>query len=351
MLSLRRNRGTILEPSSGRGAFLNCLEPGAVAVEIDESLSDDPRVISSDFFAYPSMHKFDTIIGNPPYVRFQDIGPGTRELLSMGLFDCRSNLYLFFIAKSICHLNRNGELIFITPRDFLKATSAKKLNEVLFRCGTMTHYYEMGDAQIFDNATPNCAIWRWEKDSVDREMDTGTVFQYVNGQIYFGQGSQSKLSDFFDIKVGAVSGADDVFANKNRGCTDMVCSTTAKDGKTRRMIYDRFDRSLLLHKQRLLNRRVRHFDEANWWQWGRKYCDRKGVRIYVNGKTRNRAPFFVCENEAYDGSVLALFPKNGVDPDRAAQKLNQTNWQELGFVCDGRLLFTQRSLANAPVEI
>lgn len=351
MVGLRRNQGRILEPSSGQGAFLNYLDTDAVAIEIDGSLTDDPRVVISDYFAYPTTHKFDTIIGNPPYVRFQDIGQTTREKLPMELFDHRSNLYLFFIAKSISHLNPNGELIFITPRDFLKATSAKNLNEMLFRCGTMTHYYELGDTQIFDNAAPNCAIWRWEKDNVERQMVTGAMFQCVNGQIYFSQGSRGKLSDFFDIKVGAVSGADDVFTNDKQGSIKMVCSTTAKDGKTRRMIYNRYDHSLVPHKERLLNRRIRQFNEHNWWEWGRKYCDREGERIYVNGKTRNKDPFFVSETKAYDGSVLALFPKNGVDLDFAVQKLNSTNWQELGFVCDGRLLFTQRSLANAPVEI
>lgn len=351
MLGLRRNFGNVLEPSSGTGAFLNCLESDAVAIECDEALTNDPRVIISDFFDYPSDFKFDTIVGNPPYVRFRDIESKTKENLPLDLFDRRSNLYLFFIAKCIQHLNSFGELIFITPRDFLKATSAKKLNEVLFREGTMTHYYELGDCQLFSDATPNCAIWRWEKNNFHRRMETGGNFQCVNGQIHFGNGSRSALSDFFDVKVGAVSGADDIFANQRRGCTDLVCSTTVRDGKVRRMIYNRYDPALQLHKSRLIDRKIRRFDESNWWQWGRKYCARKGVRIYVNSKTRNKQPFFASEFEAYDGSVLALFPNRDVDPDRAVQKLNAVDWERLGFVCDGRLLFSHRSLANAPIEI
>ena len=151
------------------------------------------------------------------------------------------------------------------------------------------------------------------------------------------------------MKVGAVSGADDVFASAEHGCTDMVCSRTAADGKTRRVIYNREDPSLLPHKGRLMRRRIRRFDESNWWQWGRRFCSRPGPRIYVNGKTRNRKPFFVSEVEAYDGSVLALFPKAGVDLGRAAERLNRTDWDKLGFACDGRLLFAQRSSATAPV--
>lgn len=47
-----------------------------------------------DYFDYEE--KADTIIGNPPYVRYQDILTTTRSKLPKG-FDNRSNLYLFFI--------------------------------------------------------------------------------------------------------------------------------------------------------------------------------------------------------------------------------------------------------------
>ena len=80
------------------------------------------------------------------------------------------------------------------------------------------------------------------------------------------------------------------------------------------MIYNEKHPSLLSHKAKLMNRKIRRFDESNWWEWGRKFCARSGARIYVNGKTRQRKPFFLSEIEAYDGSVMALFPKEGICP-------------------------------------
>ena len=353
MLSLRRNFGSVLEPSAGDGAFLSQLGGNAVGVEIDPDVGcSDSRLLVSDFFEYALEHKFETIIGNPPYVRFRDIDGATKCLLDMEMFDRRSNLYLFFIAKCMDHLGVGGELIFITPRDFLKLTSAKKMNEKLYNCGSMTHYYELGDASIFADAVPNCAIWRWEKGRTDRRMATGGEFHYQNGQIWFGGGGgQTQLSDFFDIKVGAVSGADDIFASEKYGNVEMVCSRTATTGGTRRMIYNEQHKSLLPHKERLMGRRIRKFDESNWWKWGRGYCRRPGERIYVNGKTRNRKPFFASSVEAYDGSVLALFPRHDMNIGQVVERLNSIDWERLGFVCDGRLLFTQRSLATAPVGI
>lgn len=127
---------------------------------------------------------------------------------------------------------------------------------------------------------------------------------------------------------------------------------TRVDKKIRTMIYNRKDRSLIKHKPQLLKRSIRKFDETNWWEWGRKYHKRSGPRIYVNCKTRQRDPFFVSDVEAYDGSVLAMFPRDqSLDLERVAIRLNQTDWHKLGFVCDGRYIFSQRSLSFSPCEL
>ena len=160
MLRLRQNAGRALEPSCGDGAFLTHLH-NAVGIELDARQSP-PGALNMDFFAYPESEKFDSVIGNPPYVRYQDISPATRALLRQDGFDGRSNLYLFFIEKCVHHLAPGGELIFITPRDFLKSTSARQLNIWLHERGTITHAIELGDARVFADALPNCLIWRYE---------------------------------------------------------------------------------------------------------------------------------------------------------------------------------------------
>lgn len=361
MLALRQNKGPVLEPACGEGAFLKKLRESDLpanifGIELDPRLPSGKRVWRGDFFAFPLKNQFDTVIGNPPYVRHQDILPETKRLLPRfcpaDWFDRRSNLYLFFIAKSMSHLRRGGELIFITPRDFLKATSARRLNSELYRQGSFTYYRELGDLPVFKGYAPNCAIWRWEKGRFDRRVLSGQGWlNHSGGQLWFGRRSKGRrfLPDLFDVKVGAVSGADRIFTNERRGNADMVCSRTAADGKTRRMIYNRQDKALLPHKKELLGRRIRAFNESNWWEWGRKHCHRSGPRVYVNCKTRNPRPFFTHKSREYDGSVLALFPKNpNMDAGRAAAILNEADWHELGFGCGGRLLFSQRSLQNAP---
>ena len=129
--------------------------------------------LNADFFTYPEAEKFDTIIGNPPYVKARDIAPATRRHFASRLLDGHANLYLHFIEKCVRHLNPGGELIFITPRDFLKATGAARLNTWLFDQGTITDFEELGDARVFAGVVPNCAIWRFEKGNTGRRTHDG----------------------------------------------------------------------------------------------------------------------------------------------------------------------------------
>lgn len=255
----------------------------------------------------------------------------------------------FFIEKCIRHLNDGGELIFITPRDFLKSTSSVRLNHFIYSQGTITDLIDLGDDKVFKNATPNCIIFRFEKGNFSRKTNITKQFILSNGQLYFTDNQYSVLlSDIFTVKVGAVSGNDKIFKNETFGNLDFVTSITCKTGKTQKMIFvDSPTQYLEEHKKTLINRKIRPFNEGNWWEWGRKHCISNRKRIYVNTKTRNKNPFFLNACNNYDGSVLALFPHNqSLNLMELTDELNSVNWFELGFVCDGRFLFSQKSLEN-----
>ncbi|MDR0634584.1 MAG: class I SAM-dependent methyltransferase [Azoarcus sp.] len=355
MLALRANRGRVLEPSAGDGAFSRHL-PGCVAIELDARIAPT-GARTMNFFDLPTSERFDTIIGNPPYVRYRNITPETRSRLDSRLFDTRSNLFLFFIEKCVRHLDDGGELIFITPRDFIKLSGAVRLNHWLYEQGTITHWIETGDARIFADAIPNCAIFRFARGDFshrtlyrrlgDTRWDAREMV-HIHGQLVFTHAHLCiPMRELFDVRVGAVSGADDVFTHPE-GNVEFVYSQTAATGETRRMIHDIRHPHLEPFKARLLRRRVRQFDESNWWKWGRDHFRSTGPRVYVNGRTRRERPFFAHPCTAYDGSILALFPKHRTtDIARAVALFNDAvPWEELGFIVDGRYLFTQRSLAT-----
>ena len=124
-----------------------------------------------------------------------------------------------------------------------------------------------------------------------------------------------EFGDVFSVKVGAVSGADEIFQD-NEGNEEFVYSKTRETGETRRMIYNQLSDKLLPHKQTLLQRGVKKFEEKNWWKWGRDQYVSGAPRVYVNCKTRHEEPFFTHPCNNFEGAIMALFPhKTDIDLD------------------------------------
>ena len=256
---------------------------------------------------------------------------------------------MLFRSKSIKHLNKNGELIFIVPRDFIKSTSSKKLNKFIYENGTITDLVDLGDQKIFKNATPNTIIFRFEKDNFSRITNNYLNFIYDSGQLYFLKNKMNKIkfSDLFFVKVGAVSGCDELF--KHSDGIEFVCSYTAKTTKTKSMLYNKYHEDLLQYKNKLIKRKIKKFNENNWYMWGRDYYKSRQPRIYVNVKTRIKKPFFIHDAKSYDGTILAIFPKHekvGKNLSQVCDLFNEIDWDEMGFMCGNRYIFSQQSLEN-----
>lgn len=360
MINLIINGKNILEPSCGDGSFFNILKEkyNVVGIELDKTHCLD-SAINMDFFDYSIENKHDTIIGNPPYVAGRKIVKETIYKINSKLITHgKSNLYLYFIEKCINHLTYNGELIFITPREFIKTTSSVKLNDFIFENGTITHWFEYGDEVVFNGYSPSVVIWRFEKNNFSHKTLTNNgekIFVNSNGQLLFLENelSGTRLGDLFMVKVGGVSGIDEIY-NREDGNMDFVCSYTKKTGNLKKMHYNILNDYILSNKEILINRKIKKFTEKNWWMWGRDFCKSDRNRIYVNSKTRENNPFFINECKNYDGSVLAIIPlTDEVEKNLEIylNKLNSIDWETMGFKVGGRYIFNQKSLENIIIDI
>ena len=340
IVKLIKNTGKILEPACGDGAFLRQLpKDRTIGIEIDEKVIKEP-CLCMDFFDFSE--KVDTIIGNPPYVRGKEISQETKKKLKNS--SNYINLYIHFIDRSIDLLVNGGELIFLVPRDFINLTCAEGINKRLFQEGGFTYWHEYGDLKIFKDACPNVVVFRWVKNE-RHKID----INYLNGRIYFSSKMGTMMSDLFSIKVGGASGANNIFFNEN-GNIDVVVSSTFTNGKTKKAFYcSQSNEYLSQYKDILMNRKIRKFDESNWWEWGRKIPIIDGEKIYVNMKTRKECPFFTNDSNYFDGSVLCLIPKStsSFAVEDYIKLLNQNDWESQGFIVGGRYIFGQRSLLNA----
>ena len=357
MLSLRKNSGSVLEPSAGDGAFWEHIkdESNSKGYELDPSVC--PKgVVCADFFTSPN-EKYSTIIGNPPYVSHANISEGTKNILYKEYphLNKHTNLFAYFIDKCIDMLEDDGELIFIVPSDFVSLTSCGPINEKMKKLGTITYFYDYGDQVVFKGFNPNCCIFRFEKGNFSNKtlVNDSDVrdFKCNSGNIIFSNSTHDcVLSDLFEVKVGAASGANQIFESPH-GNEEFVISSTRKTGKTKKFYFNIVNPYIESKKEELLKRKVTKFDESNWWKWGRIHDQRSGARIYVNCKTRVENPFFTHECENYDGSVLALYPKfDFKDINKVVDALNSVKWGELQFKIGGRYIFTQRSLSNCPIN-
>ena len=80
--------------------------------------------LNEDFLFFKNKKKYDLIIANPPYIRFQGVGERDQIItqLENELYIKVSrlvNYYALFFYRAISMLKENGRLVFITPSDYL----------------------------------------------------------------------------------------------------------------------------------------------------------------------------------------------------------------------------------------
>ena len=372
VFNLCKNKGKMFEPSAGPGYlseyFKNNNRKIDVALEIDNSLELlDKEIIFKNFFDYSIDNKFDTIVGNPPYVKYQEIENENKIKSQFSSL----NLYLYFIEKSFYHLSENGEIVFIIPRDFLTSTRAKGIRKLLFENGTITNIIDFQEEKMFDDADPYVIIIRYEKNNLSHktnyEINGGSTEKkevLSNGYLKYVKKEGRLLKDYFDIKVGIVSGANSIFQNDSLGNISIICSDFITTNKKKKYIFEengnyssKVWEYLNENKNILINRKIRNFDDNNWFEWGAvrniSHMKKKGKAIYVNSKTRKEKPFFVEDITYFDGSILCLFPKNEeINIFEWCEKLNNNRegFMEQGFIVGNKYQFTQNSLSNLFVD-
>ena len=189
----------LLDPAAGNSVFLKY----AKVFNPDCSLFGyeiDPHILN--FFGNPSNaslrnedylmtgweEKYDAIICNPPYNRFQAIANRTEiiELIEKytGIRYSRyTNLYILFLLKSLHQLSEKGKLAYIIPTEFLNSKygipiKEKLVNEKLLRA--IINF--KNDQDMFFNATTTCCILL-----IDKEKKSDVQFYNLD--------SISQLSD------------------------------------------------------------------------------------------------------------------------------------------------------------
>lgn len=147
-----RQYNQIFEPSCGDGCFIDILsnvfpESKITAVEIEDKEAEkvsrrhqnnqNIEVICRDFFDYYHTNKdktrFDMIIGNPPYIRYQYLSKEQRDIQSEILTSNNMksnkliNAWVAFLVACVQMLDENGVISFVIPAEILQVAYAEDL--------------------------------------------------------------------------------------------------------------------------------------------------------------------------------------------------------------------------------
>jgi adenine-specific DNA-methyltransferase len=299
--------------------------------------------VYGDFTKQIITQKFKTIVGNPPYVK-QSTG----------------NLYIKFIEICFNLLADDGEMIFIVPSDFIKLTGASSIIDTMVKSGSFTDFLFPHDEKLFEGASVDVVVFRYEKGVQTKDTivnGSKMICNVNNGIITFSEKEVkgNPLSDWFNVYVGLVSGRDEVYHN-DLGNMNIL---TDKNRVQKYIFTEKYpsenteiDAHLLANKEKLLERKIKKFNEKNWFEWGaprNKTSIEKALGkpcIYVRNITRNEEVAFVDIVQYFGGGLLCLIPKDeSVDLIKIVEFLNTKDLQK-DYMYSGRFKIGHKQVCS-----
>ncbi len=303
---------------------------------------------------------FDWVVGNPPYVRIQNLEAERRNRIygaEWKYFRGASDLYIVFYELGLKLLKDRGNLLFISPSGWIRnEAGAKMRNDVDTNHGIVS-LWDFRDHQVFHGVSTYTCIAHIRKGGYDGDV---RAYQW-NGNSFttsckliksgvrwaiVGQHAQQarmtesvRLGDIADIHVGIQTLADKVFIlpavkwesdsvtvelngmphSLEKGAVRRILKASVlregQDKVERVIIYpydpsgklmdeeefiDRFPRAyswLSENKDRLLARDKGTFPEAKWYGYGREVGIRSALGRKILTSGMNPVPNFQICND------------------------------------------------------
>ncbi len=190
----------ILDPCIGPNTFFKAFskhgrKANLTGIEIDRSLIDrevmsffnnkSRELINGSFFDLSINKKYDFIIQNPPYVRQELLTSGVNSKAKTSFnisqsfkIPSQSNLYVYFLLKSIAHLKENGTLIAVIYDSWLYSTFGDFLKRSFLNLGHLESIYHF-KKNAFDAAEVGATVIKFIKNSGSKEPVSYYSFERI----------------------------------------------------------------------------------------------------------------------------------------------------------------------------
>lgn len=338
----------ILEPSCGEGIFIDSLSNinNEITLHVNDINSefiqkcqmafDNKKIIyhNENFINFNKNMMYDIIIGNPPYVRIQNLEKTCIDLIKSeyNILSGSLDLYIYFILKCIDMLNDDGKLIFIIPNSFLFNKSCSKIKQKLIDLQYIEYIIDFKEHKIFNGYNVYTCIIVVNKKTCNRDfyyyksmtLDYMNELNHLNyTKVKYKTILTSKcLLDYINIKCGLATLCDNIFIIDNAIEDDLFIYFTkgVKKYKVEKTIvkkvlkvskniekyiifpydtdgniYDNLDNYpecynyLLEYKEKLKNRDKQKKTYEKWYAFGRKQGINmiSGNRLFISSLVKN----------------------------------------------------------------
>jgi adenine-specific DNA-methyltransferase len=369
---------TILDPATGLGVFFRTINKinvknsyKFVGYDIDPTILGEAKSLLPDSsctdielklkdYLFNDWHnKYDGIICNPPYFKFQDY---KNRAISLREFQTRlgmnlsgfTNIYTMFLLKAVSQLTFKGRAAFLVPFEFLNADYGTTIKKHLLESKTLRYVILFNSKEnVFNNAlTTSCILLMANDDesetitfidahnadnlknifeqiaSYPHEIPVGTKIRYsdidpdLKWRVYYQKQNGGKfknlvtLSAYGKVVRGIATGDNDYFTfdvkkQKEFSINDkflLPCLTKAVHANTNFFTRNDFD------KLRLKGSRVFLFNASDLTDKAVKQYVELGEKLEVNERylTKHRTPWHIIENRPPAPILVTVFNRAGL---------------------------------------
>lgn len=208
----------VLDPAVGNSAFLCAArkynkECSLTGYEIDSAILNffgnpsEAKIINEDYLLSDWNEKYDSIVCNPPYNRFQAI-KNRKEIISIiyentGIrITSYTNLYVLFLIKSIYQMADKGKLAYIIPSEFLNSKYGIQMKQLLLEKRLLKAIINFqNNDDLFSDATTTCCILLIDNSIKDSIMFYNLKTLYELESLDIGNEEQAHIVPYESISA------------------------------------------------------------------------------------------------------------------------------------------------------